>query len=168
MSSLQSSLKKFGPRVSALALVVSASTIARADDAQPNDATRTAPAVTSVPPTMPHPHAYGILVGTNQGGPGQATLRYAEDDARQVAQVFRELGRFGTANMRVLAHPDADEVLRAVDEVGRKIAEDAAKNRAGRARLLLLRPRQSECIQPRKRELPISVLRENWQSYLLP
>jgi hypothetical protein len=78
-------------------------------------------------PSVPHPHAYGILVGTNEGGPGQATLRYAEDDARRVAQVLRELGRYGTTDMRVLVRPDAAGVLAAVDDVAAKLRAHQAK-----------------------------------------
>ena len=52
--------------------------------------------------TVPHPFAYGILVGTNVGGAGQQTLRYAEDDARKMADVLRQLGRYGSADLRVL------------------------------------------------------------------
>ena len=36
---------------------------------------------------------YALVVGSNAGGPGQAELHYAEDDARRVAALLTELGR---------------------------------------------------------------------------
>jgi Caspase domain len=92
-----------------------------------------APAASSPPPppplaaSVPHPYAYGILVGTNTGGPGQTELRYAEDDARRMAQVLKDLGRYGPTDMRVLLRPDSAHVLAAVDEVSAKLRTHRAK-----------------------------------------
>ena len=81
------------------------------------------------PPTasVPHPHAYGILVGTNTGGAGQTELRYAEDDAQRMAQVLKDLGRYGTTDMRVLLRPDSARVLATIEEVGAKLRAHQAK-----------------------------------------
>jgi hypothetical protein len=68
-----------------------------------------------------------VIVGNNAGGPGQQTLRYAEDDAQRVAEVLRDLGRFGTADLRVLSHPTSAQVLSAIDELGSKIREHAQR-----------------------------------------
>src|SRR5690349_4550584 len=78
-------------------------------------------------PTAPHPYAYGILVGSNAGGAGQKELRYAEDDAKRVADVLRDLGRYGATDLRVLAHPDGARVLAAIDEVAQKLREHQAR-----------------------------------------
>jgi hypothetical protein len=78
-------------------------------------------------PSVPHPYAYGVIVGNNAGGPGQERLRYAEDDAQRVADVLRDLGRFGAADLRVLAHPSSAQVLQAIDEIAPKIREHAQK-----------------------------------------
>src|SRR5688500_8876958 len=78
-------------------------------------------------PSAPHPYAYGILVGTNAGGPGQQPLRYAEDDARKMAQVLKELGRYGSSDLRVLIHPDGKQVLAAIDDVAQKLRAHQAK-----------------------------------------
>ncbi|MBX3221951.1 MAG: caspase family protein [Labilithrix sp.] len=80
-----------------------------------------------VPASVPHPHAYGILVGSNAGGAGQATLRYAEDDARRMGAVLKELGRYGTTDMRVLVRPDGARVLATIDEVAAKLRAHQAK-----------------------------------------
>lgn len=77
--------------------------------------------------TVPHPYAYGILVGSNVGGSGQQPLRYAEDDARRMADVLRELGRYGKTDLRVLTRPDEARVLATVDEIGQKLREHRAR-----------------------------------------
>jgi hypothetical protein len=77
--------------------------------------------------TVPHPFAYGIMVGTNVGGAGQQPLRYAEDDARKMADVLRQLGRYGNADLRVLVRPDGASVLAAVDDVTAKMRAHQAK-----------------------------------------
>jgi hypothetical protein len=77
--------------------------------------------------TAPRPFAYGVIIGTNAGGAGQQPLRYAEDDARRVAQVLRELGRYGQADLRVLLSPDAARVMATVDDVAAKMRSHQAK-----------------------------------------
>ncbi len=72
-------------------------------------------------PTAPRPFAYGILVGSNVGGPGQETLRYAEDDARRLADVLRDLGGTREPSLRVLTRPSAHDVLAALDDVAAKL-----------------------------------------------
>lgn len=99
----------------ASAIVALAPSAARADEA--------AAPVT----TVPHPYAYGILVGSNPGGPGQQTLRYAEDDARRMADVLSQLGRYGKADMRVLVRPDQARVFATIDEIGTKLREHQQK-----------------------------------------
>lgn len=77
--------------------------------------------------TTPKPFAYGIFVGSNTGGPGQTTLRYAERDAQTAAQTLREIGRYGDADMRVLTGPSPTEVLSALSIVGARLREHERK-----------------------------------------
>lgn len=77
--------------------------------------------------SMPHPHAYGILIGNNAGGAGQQPLHYAEDDAKRMAEVLRQLGRYGTSDLNVLTKPTSAAILSAVDDVTRKLQEHARK-----------------------------------------
>jgi hypothetical protein len=81
------------------------------------------PAVSSTP----KPFAYGVFIGSNGGGPGQTTLRYAESDARTTAQTLRDVGRYGATDMRVLAAPSPAEVLAALDVVGARLREHEKK-----------------------------------------
>lgn len=116
----------------ASALVAALPGVARADDAPVGPPAPDAPVGPPAPPpkeisSVPRPFAYGVLVGTNAGGEGQRPLRYAEDDARRVGQVLRELGRFGSADLRVLTRPGPAAVLAAVDDVAAKIRAHAAR-----------------------------------------
>src|ERR1700723_2991082 len=71
------------------------------------------------------PHSYALLVGDNQGGPGQEPLRFAEADAASLAAVLHEVGHYDASDIRVLLHPDAAQVLGALDEVVAKVRADA-------------------------------------------
>ena len=65
----------------------------------------------------PHTSAYAVVVGDNVGGSGQQALRYAEDDARRMAQVLVELGHYDANDVHILLRPDAAHLLAAVDDV---------------------------------------------------
>lgn len=60
---------------------------------------------------------YALLVGSNRGGAGQATLRYAEDDTRRVADVLTSLGGYRAEHVQRLLHPTAQELLAALETV---------------------------------------------------
>lgn len=79
------------------------------------------------PPGGTLPHAYALVVGDNDGGPGQQPLRFAEDDARRLAEVLVEIGHYPASDVRVLLRPGAAQVLGAVDDL-------AARARAGAER----------------------------------
>lgn len=88
-------------------------------------------AAIAAPSVPPNPRAYALLIGSNPGGPGQDTLRFAERDARRVRQVLTELGGYAPQNVTLLVHPgvpevrDALEVLRARVEADHARGEDA-------------------------------------------
>ncbi|NOU27917.1 MAG: caspase family protein, partial [Polyangiaceae bacterium] len=72
-------------------------------------------------PTTPHPRAYAVIIGANQGGQGQEPLRYAEDDAVRFAAVLRELGQHESPELRILLHPTGREVVATIDDVAQKL-----------------------------------------------
>lgn len=59
---------------------------------------------------------HAVIVGVNGGPPGLAPLRYAEDDARRMAEVLTELGGFPAEQVTVLYGPDASELQSALSE----------------------------------------------------
>ncbi len=108
----------------------------------------------------PHPHAYGIIVGSNAGGAGQQTLRYAEDDAARVAAVLRDLGRFGTSDLRVLAHPDGAKILATLDELAPKLKEHADRGEQATFFFYYSGHAKASALTLGDGELPLAVLRD--------
>lgn len=73
--------------------------------------------------------SYAIVVGSNDGGPGQDTLRYAEDDARRVATVLRELGGYEREHVRMVLAPSPKDLNDAIASVAKKLARDQEAGR---------------------------------------
>jgi Caspase domain len=119
-----------------------------------------APRARAETPSVPHPHAYGIIVGSNTGGAGQQPLRYAEDDAERVAAVLRDLGRFGTSDLRVLAHPDVAKILATVDELVPKLKEHAERGEQATFFFYYSGHAKASALTLGDAELPLAVLRE--------
>ena len=72
------------------------------------------------------PTRYALLIGSNEGGPGQAPLRYAEDDARRMGDVLRTLGGYDEERIDQLLHPTPEEVNDALDRMHERLAAEAA------------------------------------------
>lgn len=61
------------------------------------------------------PLRLAVVVGANQGQSQTAPLRYAHDDARRVAALLAELGRFADDGVSLHLEPDPQAVLAALD-----------------------------------------------------
>src|SRR6185437_15073556 len=72
---------------------------------------------------------FAIVVGSNPGGAGQTELRFAEDDARRVADVLGDLGGYDKRHIALVLHPTPDAVLGAIDRVHDAVAADQAAGR---------------------------------------
>ena len=57
---------------------------------------------------------YAVIVGNNAGDSDEQRLRYAEDDARRIYEVLRELGGFRPENMLLLRSEDAQSIRRSL------------------------------------------------------
>lgn len=57
-----------------------------------------------------------VVVGANAAPPGRATLRYAHDDARRVAEVLTAVAGFPAKNVRLLLDPEPEALLAALDQ----------------------------------------------------
>jgi hypothetical protein len=80
------------------------------------------------------PASMAVVVGSNRGGPGQADLRFAEDDARHVAQLFGSLGRYPAAGVELLLRPTLRQVLGALDGLVARAAR--ARRQGGEVQVL--------------------------------
>ncbi|MCJ8311516.1 MAG: caspase family protein [Saccharospirillaceae bacterium] len=70
---------------------------------------------------------YAVIAGSNSGGQQRITLKYADDDAQSFSDVFTSLGGLEDQNNHLLLEPTIDELLSAIQNVNKKIAEDQAK-----------------------------------------
>lgn len=83
-------------------------------------------------PPAPDIAVYALVVGSNAGGPGQAALHYAEDDARHVAATLRELGGYAADAVDVVVHPTPAALRDHLARLGARVAADRAAGRQAR------------------------------------
>jgi len=84
------------------------------------------PSINTDTPTRAPAPSLALIVGTNRGGPGQSDLRYAEDDARAVADLLGSLGHYRAANVELLLRPSLRDVERALERLAAR-ADDARR-----------------------------------------
>lgn len=74
---------------------------------------------------------WALVVGANDGGGGTQLLRFAEEDAERIGEVFRTLGRVRDDRLHLLRSPDADTLREAFATLAREMAllpdEEAAE-----------------------------------------
>ena len=70
-----------------------------------------------------------LFIGSNDGGPGRVTLRYAEEDARAMASLMQELGGVSFEDSLVLLAPTSEQVLESFQLMGRRAREAQAGSR---------------------------------------
>ncbi len=75
---------------------------------------------------------YALVVGSNAGGPGQAALHYAEDDAHRVAATLIELGGYTAETVDLVVHPTPDALRDRLGKLGARVAADRAAGRQAR------------------------------------
>src|SRR5690606_25399523 len=56
-----------------------------------------------------------VVVGANGAAPGRQPLRFAQEDARQMARVLQQVSGFGSADVDLLLDPEPREVLAKLD-----------------------------------------------------
>jgi hypothetical protein len=75
---------------------------------------------------------YAIVVGANVGGPGQPELKYAEQDARRMADVLTELSGYAARNVVQLTRPTPAQVTSAIENVRARIVADQMAGKVSR------------------------------------
>ena len=76
--------------------------------------------VATAPPAAAAPPAAGmrriaVLVGANDPPPGRQALRFAHDDANELADVLQRVGAFAAGDVHVLLDPHPADLLAAID-----------------------------------------------------
>jgi Caspase domain len=63
-----------------------------------------------------------VVVGSNEPPPGRQALRYAHDDAREMAGVLTQVGGFASADVHILLDPRPPELVAVLDGVAQAVA----------------------------------------------
>jgi hypothetical protein len=103
---------------------------------------------------------YAIVVGSNAGGAGQETLRYAEDDARKVGALLVELGGYTTDQVDVVVHPSPGELRDRLAKLGERVAADVAAGKQTRVFFYYSGHARATAIDLGSDELPLTELRQ--------
>jgi hypothetical protein len=69
-------------------------------------------------------HHYALVFASNEGDPGEERLRFANDDARRVLEVLRELGGVAEQDAVLLLDTDAKTVERAISQLRARAPRD--------------------------------------------
>ena len=107
----------------------------------------------------PDPAAHALVVGSNAGGRGQAELRFAERDARRMAEVLRELGGFPAEQVDLVLAPSRSQLDRALDRLARRVADDVAAGRTPRVLFYYSGHARATALNLGAEELPLVDLR---------
>src|ERR1043166_4380010 len=103
---------------------------------------------------------YAVVVGSNAGGRGQTTLRYAEDDARRVAATLIELGGYPADAVDVVAHPTPAVLRDHLSQLAVRVAADRAAGRQSRVLFYYSGHARSTAIDLGAEELELGELRQ--------
>jgi hypothetical protein len=105
------------------------------------------------------PTTYALVVGSNAGGPGQTTLRYAEDDARRVGDVLRELGDTPRDHIDIVLSPSPNALRDHLEALSKRVAADTAAGKQARIFFYYSGHARASGIDLGAEELPLAELR---------
>ncbi|MFN0249365.1 MAG: caspase domain-containing protein [Kofleriaceae bacterium] len=107
----------------------------------------------------PQVATYAIVVGSNAGGPGQQTLKYAEDDARRVGAFLAEMSGYPKSSIDIVVAPTPDAVRERVDALSAKVQADLAAGRKTRVLFYYSGHARANALDLGNAQLPLAELR---------
>ena len=110
------------------------------------------------------PVAYALVVGTNRGGPGQGDLRYAERDARRVAELLGDLGGYQESRVELMEQPSRDKMVEALSSMASKLAQHAARGEKSLFLFYYSGHARSSGLNLGRETFPLQELRERLQA----
>ncbi|MEP6654215.1 MAG: caspase family protein [Myxococcales bacterium] len=106
------------------------------------------------------PDRYAIIVGDNQGDRDEVELRYAEDDARRIGTVLREVGRFFPENVATLTAVTADDVRRALIALNARLRQAPSPSAGTLLMVFYSGHGDAESLHLRRTRLSVTELRD--------
>jgi hypothetical protein len=104
--------------------------------------------------------SYALVIGSNVGGRGQATLHYAEEDARRVADVLISLGGYPASQVERISQPSAAGLRAAIERVRQRVAPLAERGAQARFFFYYSGHARADALNLGADQLPLSELRE--------
>jgi hypothetical protein len=111
------------------------------------------------------PEAYALLVGSNRGGPGQAPLQYADDDAARVRDVLVDLGSFPPEHVRLVADPSRRDLLAAFDLLQLALGQERARGVDTEVLFYYSGHARADSLDLGQEELPLSELKARLKGF---
>jgi hypothetical protein len=107
---------------------------------------------------------YALLVGSNEGGPGQANLRYAEADTERVSDVLTALGGYPKAHVERLLHPSASQLRAAIERMRAQVEPLSKQGVQSRFFFYYSGHARADALNLGTEQVPLSELRERIES----
>lgn len=120
------------------------------------------PGAASAAPNAPVPDAgaFALVVGSNAGGSGQTRLRYAERDARRVADLLGDLGGLPQDHIQLALHPTRAELYASLDALTARAVTAARDGAEVRIFFYYSGHARSTGLNLGDQEVPLAELRE--------
>lgn len=103
---------------------------------------------------------FALVVGSNAPGPGQETLVWAEDDAREVAELLQELGGFEQGSVALVLRPSATKLMAEVAALEARVKAATAGGKPARVVFYYSGHARANALSLGAEELALPVLRE--------
>jgi hypothetical protein len=109
----------------------------------------------------PGVQSYALIVGSNRGGDGQATLSFAQRDADRVASVLGELGRTPREHIVRLNDPTPSQVEASLAQLRAKLGAHAAAGERAQLIFYYSGHARANALSLGSEELPLKELRKS-------
>ncbi|HUQ07129.1 MAG TPA: caspase family protein [Kofleriaceae bacterium] len=142
-------MKRILSLVVGLAIVAAAAGVAAADGAPggaPGGASDDVP-------------GFALVVGSNAPGPGQEQLVWAEDDAREVAELLEDLGGFEKGRVKLVLKPTAATLMAEVAALEKRVKEATAGGQKARVVFYYSGHAKANALSLGSEELELATLR---------
>ena len=103
---------------------------------------------------------YALVVGSNAAGPGQTTLKYAEDDARRVGSLLNELGGVAAGNIDIVLQPSPHKLREAIEKLSTRVAADKVAGKQARFIFFYSGHARADAVDLGPQTMPLAELRQ--------
>ncbi len=110
--------------------------------------------------TIDRGKSYALIVASNEGGPGQATLEFAERDADRIAEVLSTLGNVASGRITMLKEPSTNDVFAALDSLEQEVRADERRGIPTRVFFYYSGHAKANALNLGDDALPLSTLRQ--------